>query len=161
MDIDAIIKAVKDWPVIIQALFAAGLYSALVKVAQISSTFARDQLAKISATQRYLLGRTELVREQSLEHYGTGEGAHYQALLLARALRYVITGLLWLALGFLSSRFIAPFEIVGYLGFIFYLLIAWHALRVSPPKTPEERTAAIQHLEDELSELRRKHKIDR
>lgn len=119
--LENLIKAVTDWPVVIQgalgsALFAVFMYTGQ-KLTQASTTWMRSRSKEL---RKSALLET-LIRLQAVQATDSVEQAKYAAILVYRALRHVTKGLIWLTLGLTLGSVISVLGIVGFIGCLFYL----------------------------------------
>jgi hypothetical protein len=127
-----LIEVVQDWPVLVQGVLASALFYFLLLAAQRLWALIAKAASYYSATRRKSALISESLRlEGSLLSPVEGGGA-YAAVLTMRALRRIITGLLWMALGLMFGSFLPVLGVVGYLGCIYHLLAAAQVVRYVP-----------------------------
>jgi hypothetical protein len=144
-----LIKEILEWPIILQGALGSFLFWMLLSGGQKLTSFLVEKFSKYSKTKKLRILQEELLKLK----IATGDSINrpsYLAALIYRALRHVVLGLIWLTLGFASEAVIPTFEIVGFLGALFYFFNALSVFRtVSASDDSEKR---IKELEAEISE---------
>lgn len=115
---------ITDWPGLLQACIAAGIFGALVAIGNRTFGFCSHHLSLISNKSRLYRLKNDYLRCQA---YKAGKAndvplsANYAALLWYRAARQFVKALIWLALGLISDSIVPIFGVVGFTGCLYYL----------------------------------------
>lgn len=154
---NAVIKAITDWPALAQLVVATGIFSALVNLVTKIYAVCATQVIKVSQNARTSRVGNELLRTLAYKAAETSDIQHhgmYAAVLWYRASRHLIKALIWLTLGLACNAFVKAFGVVGFLGCLYYLFSAFQVVRPFPG--PFDADAKIQELEQRLAESQQK-----
>jgi hypothetical protein len=149
---DKYIKAITDWPIIVQAVFGSAIFWALSSLGERSFASVSSRVAQLSSSRKSDRLKDELFRALAYQAAETGvDSMQYSGLLWYRASRYLIKALIFLTLGLISESIFSVFGIAGYIGSLFYL---FDALRVvGPVNPPPDLAAHIAEIQRQLTAL--------
>lgn len=117
-------EAIKVWPAIVQGALGSALFALIVFGGQKSAGFLAPWVANVSLERKRSRLITEMTRLRAVTAREDASRGYYAAILWLRSSRYLLKGLIWLALGLCFGTFVNALGVVGYIGCIFYLFTA-------------------------------------
>lgn len=154
MNLENVLQAAQDIPVLVQGVLASAIFWALLKIGQIIASHSSSKVrTHLLTRQKYLLFN-EIFRASAKISNTESAGTHYAAVLWYRASRNVVLGLIWLAVGLLLNTFI---EVIGVIGFTIciYQFIAAHNI-LKPYVYEGDSTERIKELKAQVAEIETK-----
>jgi len=149
--LDQLIKAVSDWPVILQGAIGSALFWLVLLIGQKLSVTISAKYSESSKKRR-----RDFLLEQRLKYYynstndNTARGTVFSALTY-RAFRSFLRATIWLILGFLGGTFLSSLSVVGYLGALYYLFAALNT--VTAVSLEDDAHQKVEEMTNELKKL--------
>lgn len=151
---DEVIKTITEWPVIVQGALGSALFTFLFYIGQKSFTLINNFLSNFSKS----IKKVSLLR---LHRKYTGLKAHkendlvksnsVQIGLIYRAMRKIISGIIWIIFGLILNPFIYGFELIGYLGGLYFMFSALSSVQAI--NTNVNVNQKLKEIEEELQIL--------
>jgi hypothetical protein len=140
----ALLKAVSDFPVIVQGALGSALFALFLFGGQKLAASVRQWVASWSDRNRRRYLTEEVIRYNAIVNTEYATRAAFVSLLLLRALRSLLKGLLWLTFGLIGGTVDSILGVVGYLGTIYYLFLGLSTVAPTGRSSdPRERLAEI------------------
>jgi hypothetical protein len=151
---EELIKAIKDWPIIIQGVLGSAIFWALLGIGGYATNKITLAYSKRSTKARL----NWLINEQAkcfINSSKTNEEMNAHILtLFYRASLSSLKAAMWLAMGLLLQSLIEPAGAIGFAGAIYYLLNARETLE--PNKKSDYSSEREKQIEEEIKELESK-----
>lgn len=149
--IDTLIKAVTDWPVLIQGMIGSALFWLVLVVGQrVVSVATAKYSSKSKARHRSFLMEQRLKYAYKLAKDNETRAAIFSGLLY-RASRNALRGCVWIALGLAASTILPVFGVVGFVGALFYFFEALNTVTAVPEMANAEDK--VKQLTEEIESL--------
>jgi hypothetical protein len=116
---ETLITTFKDWPVIVQGALGSGLFWITLYALQLLFARMANGFSYLSKANELSSLRDELANIQ-LSLANGDQKTHAVISILYRMSRPFINGMLWLVLGLLLGSAISIFDVVGYIGSLYY-----------------------------------------
>jgi len=144
-------QAIQQWPVIIQGALGSALFALIMYLGQKLFAHVNHFISSVSNNSRISELTTEKLKLGMLTFRGE-KSAIFAAPLVYRMSRKLLKALIWLVLGLIFGNFSNLLSVVGFLGSLYYLIIALNV--VSPYETSEDSEERLQKINDELKKLK-------
>lgn len=149
--LDTIIKAVTDWPVLIQGAIGSAIFWLFLLLGQKAVSVATSKYSsKSKARRRSFLWEQRLKYAYKLAKDNNTRAAIFSGLLY-RSARNTLRGCIWLTLGLFASTLLPVFGAVGFIGALFYFFEALNTVTAVPETDSIE--AKIKEITEELKTL--------
>jgi hypothetical protein len=143
-----LLKAISDWPVIVQGALGSALFWLISLMGRKSVSLFLDWYSPRSRKLKIRLLISRLFKYQALLGKSYHDDSAISSILIYRAFRYVVKGLIWLTLGiYIGFPILSE---VGYIGCFIYLLFALEIL------TPIEKNMSDEEVQHEIKKLKAK-----
>ena len=151
-------KIFLEWPGIVQGALGSCLFWLILIIGRKSIGIFINVYSKFSGKVRIhkltdLRFRYCAQLESDDEKTEQLSGAFYSSVLTYRALRYFITGIIWLTLGLLFQMYSKVFGVVGFVGCILYLFNALSVIDAFDYKGDLKKK--IQEIDNQIDKLRK------
>lgn len=147
-----IISEILNWPVIVQGIIGSLLFWVLLTIGQKMFAFVSKTIAEHSKKRKIAYLHSQFIRYKCASCKGdfhvTGT---YATILLFRAAREIVSGLILFVLGVASQGYIAVFSVIGYCGCLYYLFSAIEI--VKPIAFDTDVAAEMNAIQSELERL--------
>ena len=146
-----LIKAVSDWPVLVQGAIGSAIFWLVLLIGQKSASLIALKYSSGSKSRR-----KSFLLEQRLKYfYKTttdipARSAVFTALTY-RAFRSFLKAEIWLILGLLGGMLVPSLSVIGYLGAIYYLFEALNT--VTPVPDTDDPAGKIAEITTKLKKL--------
>ena len=147
-------EVLQAWPVIIQGALGSALFALIVVVGQKMTGAVSPSISRISVQRQKSRLITQMTRLRAVTTKDDTLRGYYASILWLRSSRYLLKGLIWLALGLAFGSFISSLGVVGYIGCIFYLFSALDGVKAIKKTGNEEQQ--LTELGEKLKELNSK-----
>ena len=149
---EKLISAIQDWPVLVQGAIGAGIFWLILLLGQKATSYLSNIARKHSKKKQESYLRNQLIRHQAFRAQNSLEkGSHFAVILLYRASRNVVIGLIWLSLGLTFDSILGVLGVVGFVGCLYYLFAALEIIK--PFYSDGNIDEKITELQAKLNEL--------
>ncbi|WP_349741502.1 hypothetical protein [Roseateles cavernae] len=149
--VETLIKAITDWPVLVQGAVGSALFWLVLLVGQKGVSAATTKYSSKSKAKR----RAYLIEQRLKYGYKLAKENDFRAAIFAgllyRASRNALRACIWLTLGLAVSAVVPVFGVVGFMGALYYFLEALNTVTAVPET--EDVAAKIKAITEELKSL--------
>ncbi len=157
--LDKIIVAITDLPVILQGALGSALFALTLFLGQKTAAYVSNKISLTSIRYK----ENALIDEQAMLNViaakNIEEETYYAVVSLYRAGRYATRSMFWLILGLIFGSIIPVFEMVGYLGGLYYILQVMRVFQ-GTSASKDEAKFRIEQIDIELNQLDKNHGAD-
>jgi hypothetical protein len=142
-----LIEVILEWPVIVQGGLGSALFALIFFIGQKITALAANSVSSYSVKAKEEQLNILWQQYAGLKAFLDGDkqqSSSYMIGLIYQAIRFLFTGLIWLSLGLMLNSFIPTLEIVGFMGFIYYMFKGLNCVqKVDKTVDPSEKMSEI------------------